>query len=230
MPYRTKRQRTNVRRRVISRRKPVRRRRRRMPMYITPYPKVKYARLRYSDIYKTITPTTATAGTLQYSCNGLYDVDPAVGGHQPMYFDEMMAAYDHYTVLGSKITFQVFPQAGEDPIAYMAYIDDVTSPSTDIMEAAENHGSRFKTTSDLALGSGGPSKIVVSKTWSLRKQTNNNPTDKWTGNASANPNEEQFYTLMAQSLNASAAPSPLRVCVQISYLVKFTERREVNQS
>jgi hypothetical protein len=38
----------------------------------------------------------------QFYLNGLYDPEVAVGGHQPRGFDQLMAAYGRYTVVGAK--------------------------------------------------------------------------------------------------------------------------------
>lgn len=65
-------------------------------------------KLNYYDFALTISSGVSTAGTRVYSTNGLYDPDITGTGHQPMRFDEMMLAYEHYVCHGAvmKVTFK----------------------------------------------------------------------------------------------------------------------------
>lgn len=200
------------------------------------YPKRLTCKLKYSTLEETIDPSTATAGILEFSCNGLYDVEPAVGGHQPMGFDEMMTQYDHYTVVSSKIKFTCMPAAGEDPIGFILGITDTSGTTYGLQRMSEQPGSsKVHLTSDLALASGGPSKVVLTKTWSLKKRHGVKPMSAsaladWRGSASGNPNEEEYFHLEAQSLNSSADPSPVYVFVEAEYNVIFSERKKTVES
>jgi hypothetical protein len=51
----------------------------------------------------TIITGTATNNAYVFAANGLYDPDVSGTGGQPMGFDQMMAFYNHYTVLRSRI-------------------------------------------------------------------------------------------------------------------------------
>ncbi len=57
----------------------------------------------YSQII-TVTSTTGTFGEHRFACNDMFDPDISTGGHQPMGFDQMALQYEHYVVLGSKIS------------------------------------------------------------------------------------------------------------------------------
>ena len=60
-------------------------------------------KMRYvSDI--VLNPAAGSTASYVYSCNGMYDPDITSTGHQPMGFDQWMAFYQHYTVLGSKLS------------------------------------------------------------------------------------------------------------------------------
>lgn len=65
-------------------------------------------KLYYYDYAQTISSGVSTAGTRVYSTNGLYDPDITGTGHQPMRFDEMMLAYEHFVCHGAviKVTFK----------------------------------------------------------------------------------------------------------------------------
>jgi len=75
------------------------------PRYFADQPYRKFAKLRYVIHENLAGPTVGAINVKQYRANSLYDPEYAVGGHQPMGFDQLMAQYNHYTVL--KSTFQV---------------------------------------------------------------------------------------------------------------------------
>lgn len=54
--------------------------------------------------------------------NSAYDPEWAAGGHQPMYFDELAAVYNRYTVYASAITCTVLNRSasGEAPFTHIA--------------------------------------------------------------------------------------------------------------
>lgn len=70
------------------------------------FPKKLKATLRYSET-NVITISANTYGNYVFACNGLFDPNITGTGTQPFYFDQLMAIYDHYTCLASKITFQI---------------------------------------------------------------------------------------------------------------------------
>jgi hypothetical protein len=68
-----------------------------------PLPNNFVTKLRYHDSV----PINAANGTVAghvFRANSPYDPDYTASGHQPRYFDQIMPLYDHYQVLGSKIT------------------------------------------------------------------------------------------------------------------------------
>lgn len=69
-------------------------------------------KLRQTLVYVENFPVTLNAVAFltnwhTFRCNGLFDPRFAIGGHQPMGFDQLMAIYSKYTVVGAKMTFQV---------------------------------------------------------------------------------------------------------------------------
>jgi hypothetical protein len=59
--------------------------------------------LPYSQAFISITSGAGTAGGYVFSANGLFDPNITGTGGQPMFFDEMMRLYNHYTCLKSNI-------------------------------------------------------------------------------------------------------------------------------
>lgn len=81
--------------------------------------------------------TTTVGGTAIYtfSANGLFDPNITGTGHQPIGFDQMMALYEHYTVIRSHIKVTFFNSSAE-PARVAIYLspDNITPSRTAIME------------------------------------------------------------------------------------------------
>lgn len=63
-------------------------------------------KLRYAGHF-SLNPALGATGVHTFKANDLYDPDNTGVGHQPYGFDELMAIYNHYTVLGAKATLTV---------------------------------------------------------------------------------------------------------------------------
>lgn len=89
-----------------------------------------------SDV--VVTCGAGTAGTHVYSANGCYDPDITGTGHQPMGFDQLMLSYEHYCVLGAKIT-SVFHNADDnDSPSIGVSLNAGTTVQTDYTALREN--------------------------------------------------------------------------------------------
>jgi len=65
-----------------------------------------------THVYEDVITLTSVGGIIQtylFSANGMYDPNITATGHQPYYFDQMTALYNHYTVIGSKAEFEYVP-------------------------------------------------------------------------------------------------------------------------
>ena len=68
----------------------------------SPVPLKMAATLLYSDQI-TLNPAAGTVSKHVFSANGLFDPNITGVGHQPRGFDQYMALYNHYTVIGARI-------------------------------------------------------------------------------------------------------------------------------
>lgn len=189
------------------------------------FPKRLVATLKYGGTF-TITSTNSLAGFYQFSCNGLYDPNITGTGHQPMYFDNLMAVYDHYTVIGSKVTATVVPNSASDgPGAFSIFINDdtTTSAGTFISDVSEQSSGTPITV--LPIGQSMPLKVV--KTWSAKQTFGGSVlgNDNLQGTASANPLEQSYYQFAYQDLRA-AGTSTVTVIVNIEYTAVFDELKD----
>lgn len=68
----------------------------------------------------------------QFRCNNLYDPDVAIGGQQPLYYDQLTPVYNHWTVTKSKMKVHVLNEptvnAQSSPCFVTLFIDDDDTP------------------------------------------------------------------------------------------------------
>lgn len=103
------------------------------------FPKQLINTLSYTELV-SVNVTAGTAG-LSYAwvANGLYDPNRTGTGHQPLYFDQLIALYNHYTVLRSRISVTIgYPTVvGVNSIVGSLYLDDDNTGKPDALQAAE---------------------------------------------------------------------------------------------
>lgn len=179
--------------------------------------------------YCEFVEVTSTLGVIQkkqISCNGMYQ--PDAGGHKPMYFNQMIALYDHYTVIGSKVKITAIPKAAnEDAVFVGIYKDDdsTTSNITGISVLNENTSGTVRL---LAPNANNP--VRFSKKWSAKKTFGGSilGNDNLQGNASGNPTEQTFYTLAVQT--ATAADATVIFNIEVTYIAVWDELKELASS
>lgn len=163
----------------------------------------------------------------QFSCNSLYDPNRTGTGHQPGYFDQLIAIYDHYTVLKSR--FKITPGVSSSiTAAQMAcvYVDDDTSTVTSLAQALEQRNATKCYT--WIPGAMNPPQIRYN--WDAAKTFGPNPQaqDSLQGTASSNPTEESFYTFVFQ--DAAAGSTGFTALVEIEFDTVWDELKTINQS
>jgi len=154
----------------------------------------------------------------------MFDPNPAVGGHQPMHFDNMSAIYDHYTVIGSMCKFTFIPTTASPPASYVGSFidDDSTMAATSINNVMEQTTGKFKA---LAVGCNEPYTIV--QKWSAKKFFSSDPeaNNSLQGTAAANPTEQSYFVACAQANGASTCA--FTVTAEIMYIAIWAESKEL---
>jgi len=180
--------------------------------------------LRYWQQF-TVAVTASGWGIQQMSCNNLYDPDVTGTGHQPHYYDQCTALYNHWRVLKSKCT--VYPYQNYD--AYGAAItvtldDDSTPASTNIFDLLERPGSRTIMSGNASLS---PSTKVVqyynATTWFGKNSASN---DSQIGSISSGPSETVNYVIQCTGTPSSA----MIIWVELEYTVFWDELKTVGAS
>lgn len=178
---------------------------------------------------------TCVAGAVDYqtySCNSMYDPDVSGIGHQPLWFDQCAALYNHYTVIGSKITIRV---AGLTTVA--------GGNHTPTLFVLQKHPSAVPTYSDPNVvqeqthskaringPASGDVMTFVSK-WSAKKTFgksvlgNNN----LQGSSGGAPAEQTYWTISCKPIDG-ASNVGFQVNVTIEYIGVWRELRTLTQS
>lgn len=185
---------------------------------------------RYAHVGTLATGVGGALATINFRANSMYDPDQTFIGHQPMYFDQMTALYDHWTVIGSKITV-TFAQLGSGATdRYPAVVgiflnDDSSNPGATnaILENSFTNRQSFTT-------NGGNPRSVTCK-YSAKKiwggSILGNPNLQ--GSATTNPAEETFFTIFADS-TAGVGTVNFQYVVQIDYIAVWTELKDIASS
>jgi len=176
----------------------------------------------------TLNPTTTAPVTAYIKANGMFDPEVALGGHQPRGFDQWMRVYDHFTVVGSKITVQQLPTTTNNvnPGLFGVILDDNTTFSytsgTSVLEGRQggNHkiyGPQIST---------GKNTPTVRKGFSARKFFTKKDiigSEGYKGSASADPTEGAYFGIWASAASAGPDPAEGTFLVTVDYIARFTE-------
>jgi len=170
---------------------------------------------------------TSTAGVMQqlhWSCNGMFAPFASGTGHQPLYFDQMGALYNHYTVIGSRCSFKLVPSSAlQVAIVVGAYVNDDTTAQTAINTIGEQ-----STGTRIMIGADSNRNYTIRKKWSAKKYfggsvLGNNDLE---GTTVGNPNEQSYFNISMQAADASTTAS-IFVDVEISYIAVWAELKDI---
>ena len=185
-----------------------------------PLPKSKKFNFRYVT-QVTINPGIAVSGRHAFAANGLFDPDVTGAGHQPYGFDQMMALYNHYTVIGAKIKVTGENSQSDVKICGIQLTpDNLAVPS--VQDIMERPGQTWKFIGEQQ---GGTSAINIAKGFSARKffgKRNIVGSADYRGDAASNPNELAFFLVWMGPQDGSDLAGQI-FTVEISYFAVLTE-------
>lgn len=191
------------------------------------YPDMRQHRttLRYFGNFITLNPGIGgTAATHVFSANGLYDPDITGTGHQPIGFDQLMALYDHYTVIGAKIRCYFNNKDTSNPQFGAVIVRDSNTPTADTRQIVENG---YIDMAQLATFGTGGDKGQVATSVDISKylgRTSALADPQLKGSVTSNPVEEVYFHVTAFSASNVDGGDVTVNCI-IDYDVMFHERR-----
>lgn len=194
------------------------------------FPKRMTMTLRYADIGTITTAGSGSISTFNFRANSLFDPNQTGVGHQPMYFDQMMAIYNHYIVIGSKITItwaQLPDAAGtRPPVIVGCFLNDDTVVTPGIYGILENSTIKSKTMTQNT----GVTCTTVCK-FSAKKNFGGSvlADADLQGTVTTGPAEEMIYTLFVDS-SPSLTSCTVMYNVRIDYIAVFRELKDLSTS
>lgn len=192
---------------------------------------------KYVDTISLSTPALAGYSVYKFRANGIYDPDQTGAGHQPMGFDQMSALYNHWQVIGSKISYRIARGSVGDPAAtrgatlqVATYLDDDTTAPISYSALLEQNRVRSYMFGSSDFEGNSDRTVRLTNKFSARKQFGTGSLAKvdLMGSASADPTEQSLFVLAYTS--DSVTPQPFVVQVQIDYIVVWTEVKDITPS
>jgi len=192
-----------------------------------PFGKSRLAKLRYVERV-ALNPVAGGVATYIFAANSLFDPNVTGTGHQPYGFDQLMAAYNHYTVIGAKI--RIASVCSDNiPFHIGIRLSDDSTPITNQELLMESPGVISRLTGTAAYNGNNS----IGATFSAKKFFSKGAivgSADYRGSQSTNPNERAFFHVFVTGVNSGddVANVPLQVC--IDYISVFTEPNELAQS
>lgn len=189
-------------------------------------------RMRYCTTV-SLDPSIGIVPVHTFRCGSIHDPDYTGVGHQPHGHDTYQALYNHYYVVGSKITAtfspnDVQPNTG-NMVVGIKLDDDVAQFPSDKNALIEKSDVRYTCVSN-----GDARGLVTLKSFyspkkflGFRKHNRHIEAGAAFG---SDPTENAFFRVFASPINESVDSSSINVQVEISYMVMLTEPRDVQQS
>lgn len=177
-----------------------------------------------------LTSTTGTFASTQFRANGMFQPPNSGGGHQPMYFDQMTAIYDHFVVIASKCKIIVTPDSSSamtKPAVVGLYVNDDTS----VQYTSTTGVQEYQKGKTKLLNFNATKPITLTEYWSAKKYFGKNPlsNDNLQGSSSADPSEMSYYTICLQDVT-TAATCTVDMLVEIEYIAIWKELKDISQS
>ncbi len=229
MPYRRK---YSKKRSFKKRRKFNRRRKRFLPRYRTSklrlytpsvMPDTMYLKMKYVETHFF----TAGIGSSQnYALNDVRDPDITGLGHQPLGFDQWMAFYQFFEVLGSQIKLKGLNESNTVSWQIACY-PAIQTPSLTISAAKEQPYVSYRFQAGAATGN---QIMRMRKYMSVRKlEGRSTASINFTGTASSSPSSLRFWVIQIASVN-QASTINVQLDVELTYYVKLFRRINLSQS
>ncbi len=176
--------------------------------------------MRYSSTTNVTLDVTGTT-TVTFRANGMFDPEFALGGHQPLYFDQMSALYNHYHVVVSNIHVRV--QALSGSALANLYIDDDATPNGTGTTLRERPGAKTWLVAQDTIDHG--RKCF----WSAQQTFGGNAidNDELKGTGSNDPSEQSFFIFQ---LTNGVLDQEIKVYADIEFTVVWSELKSIGQS
>lgn len=197
-------------------------------------PRSKVVKLRYVDQF-TLDANAGLVSSRVYRANSIHDPDFSGLGHQPLGHDQWGVFYNHYNVIGSKITAKYVSTGIADNAADASMVGILLKDNTTviidpklIMEQT-NSGYGILTQADAN------QTKTIRKGYSTKRffdvQDVKDNRQLLGATFGTTPTEEAYFHVYQAALNTNTHdPGPILVIITIEYLVQLTERKSLSAS
>lgn len=221
------------RRRYTRKRKTRKRRKAYIGRAMPGFPANKIVKMRYVD-RQSINPGVSTMGGWIYRANSINDPDYSGMGHQPLGHDEWSNFYNHYVVIGSKISVKYVYSAtnANEGQAIGVYLSDDTSYPSDMNNLIEQGLGKYRVMG--AASYSAPSAPTIVNKFSAKKFFNVTDIKDNVGRLgaafNANPQEQANYIIWVGALDPTSDLGQTYILVTIDYIVAVMEPKALTTS
>lgn len=188
-------------------------------------PKQRIAKLRYCSNISVIS-TLGALGSHTFGANDIYDPDITGTGHQPMGHDQWANLFNHYVVLGSKITVYPVQDAGIQGLCGVYLSDDTSTPYTSGDQFMEAKRGSYQIQS-MTRGSRPVKAFFSAKKFFNVKDVKDN-LDRLGAGVGTSPTDNAVFHVYFNTIDGNT--DTMRFLVQIDYVVLFSEPKDLTQS
>lgn len=196
----------------------------------TGFADVTYAKLTYVQ-QVTIAPTSGlVTGYLAYRGNSLFDPEVALGGHQPLYFDQYSAIYAHYRVMASKIKIDAITPSSTNGMFLVVIPNTIEVAGESMSRMYEQMRAGAPTLLPIARRAG--RRIIrYASTQQVCGCTKSQVYgDEYAAATDANPAQIWFWNLISEPDDGVAADEVVLATIKLTYYCQFFDRKIVVQS
>lgn len=186
------------------------------------------AKLKYSTVV-AVDPALNTAQGIQFAANGMFDPNlSGTAGWQPRGFQQIMANFGTYTVIGAKINVKVISWTQVDTTRVTLFrTDDATPLGNENAQLPSKWSEHIGAAKSMWLSNNVTRDKFPSLTSSVNIKKFKHVKDlmgapRFSGSVSANPTDLTYFWIYAEGLNG-ADISAVTYAVEIDYIAVFTD-------
>jgi len=182
--------------------------------------------LKYSESFVNINPPVGSTNAYIFRANDLYDPNLTGVGHQPTGFDQMMALYQKFVVIASKIKVVGYSANDEtlDTVLGVTVIRD-----SGVGTSTEFYLEQPNTDWAVVPGGSGSDPFSVSCAFDTAKWSNTDikTNDLLHGTGLSSPGLNWYYHIFYGSTGTLDDPGNLKATVEIEFKVMFFEPKSL---
>lgn len=183
---------------------------------------------RYCDTVRLLSASGATSFQ-KFAANGMYDPDLTGTGHQPYYYDQLTALYNHYVVTKSRITITFVPSSNIQAamVFSLAENDDGTVGNLNVHQQIEITNAKYGVTGSYS----NDKNPVLRHSYDARKVFGGDPLadEQLEGTVNSNPPEIYCWIVSLRAMDAATSVS-MDMLVDIQYTAVWSELKEAPTS